>query len=125
MKVAVSGESMGVHLREAGGLAGSDEGVGRPNVVLLENHGALTFGKTVREAWVNLYYLEKMCRTYLELLAAAGGEIPDSEEVEKKRKVQLRIPSQELQLQNASYFLLPEYAPGQKEWSALRGSVLK
>jgi ribulose-5-phosphate 4-epimerase/fuculose-1-phosphate aldolase len=32
------------------------------HTVLLRNHGALTFGATVAEAWVRYYYLDRVCK---------------------------------------------------------------
>ena len=45
--------------------------------MILRNHGLLTTGGTVAEAWVLMYFLEKVCSAQLKLqaAAAAGGRI--------------------------------------------------
>lgn len=74
------------------------------NCVMLENHGALVFGRTVREAFVNLWYLEKLCETYLTLLST--GE-------------ELIWPDEKVVLESSALFDKPEYAPGNKEWAPM------
>ena len=34
---------------------------GRAHTIFLKNHGALTLGATVAEAWVRYYYLDRVC----------------------------------------------------------------
>ena len=41
--------------------------------MILRNHGLLTVGRTVAEAFVRLYRLEQACRVQLD--AAAAGEL--------------------------------------------------
>jgi ribulose-5-phosphate 4-epimerase/fuculose-1-phosphate aldolase len=48
-----------------------DLGTGR--VLLLRNHGALTVGNTVSEAWVRMYQLEQACRFQVAALSCAGA----------------------------------------------------
>eukprot|EP00516_Mucochytrium_quahogii_P009642 CAMPEP_0203770802 /NCGR_PEP_ID=MMETSP0099_2-20121227/3048_1 /ASSEMBLY_ACC=CAM_ASM_000209 /TAXON_ID=96639 /ORGANISM=" , Strain NY0313808BC1" /LENGTH=312 /DNA_ID=CAMNT_0050668049 /DNA_START=50 /DNA_END=988 /DNA_ORIENTATION=+ len=40
-------------------------------IVLLRNHGILTFGSTVAQAWVRLYYMQQACQ--IQINAQAGG----------------------------------------------------
>src|SRR5262245_66421199 len=40
--------------------------------MVLRNHGLLTLGRTVREAFILMYNLEQSCRTQLDALAAVG-----------------------------------------------------
>jgi ribulose-5-phosphate 4-epimerase/fuculose-1-phosphate aldolase len=40
--------------------------------MILRNHGLLTLGRTVREAFILMYNLEQSCRTQLDALAAVG-----------------------------------------------------
>lgn len=44
------------------------------NALLLENHGLLTCGPTIRSAWALLYNLEKCCQTQL-VVEATGAEL--------------------------------------------------
>ena len=50
--------------------------------MILRNHGLLTLGRTVREAFILMYNLEQSCRTQLDALAAVGRAgvtlIPDA-----------------------------------------------
>lgn len=43
-------------------------------VMILRNHGLLTTGRSVSEAWVRMYFLEKVCSAQLALMSAAAGE---------------------------------------------------
>ena len=42
-------------------------------VMVLRNHGLLTTGVSVADAWVQMFYLEKVCATQLALQAATAG----------------------------------------------------
>jgi ribulose-5-phosphate 4-epimerase/fuculose-1-phosphate aldolase len=50
--------------------------------MILRNHGLLTLGRTIREAFILMYNLEQSCRIQLDALAAAGRAgvtlIPDA-----------------------------------------------
>ena len=58
-----------------GGLGFEDESkkmasvIGNNRSMLLANHGVLTLGQTVAEAFDELYYFEKACETYLTALS--------------------------------------------------------
>jgi ribulose-5-phosphate 4-epimerase/fuculose-1-phosphate aldolase len=43
--------------------------IGNNRSMLLANHGILTLGQTVAEAFDELYYFEKACETYLTALS--------------------------------------------------------
>jgi ribulose-5-phosphate 4-epimerase/fuculose-1-phosphate aldolase len=47
--------------------------LGRANYLVLRNHGLLTVGKSVAEAFLNMYTFENTCRIQLD--AQAGGEL--------------------------------------------------
>jgi ribulose-5-phosphate 4-epimerase/fuculose-1-phosphate aldolase len=47
--------------------------LGNNNFLMLRNHGLLTVGKTVAEAFLNMYFFEAVCRIQLD--AQAGGEL--------------------------------------------------
>ena len=47
--------------------------LGRSNYLILRNHGLLTVGKTVGDAFMHMYFLECACRIQID--AQAGGEL--------------------------------------------------
>ena len=47
--------------------------LGTKKAMILRNHGLLTVGRTVAEAFIRLYRLEQACRIQLD--AAAAGEL--------------------------------------------------
>ncbi|MCY1184891.1 hypothetical protein D9M73_256200 [compost metagenome] len=47
--------------------------LGDKPVLMLRNHGLLTVGETVSQAFLRMYYLEKACE--IQLAAQAAGEI--------------------------------------------------
>ncbi|MDP3701153.1 MAG: class II aldolase/adducin family protein [Hylemonella sp.] len=47
--------------------------LGTANYLMLRNHGLLTVGKTIAEAFLNMYIFEASCRIQLD--AQAGGEL--------------------------------------------------
>jgi len=61
-------------------------------VILLRNHGAITVGRSVAEAFINMYFLNKACEIQVRAMSAAGGidnlHIP-SEEVLKLTREQM------------------------------------
>jgi ribulose-5-phosphate 4-epimerase/fuculose-1-phosphate aldolase len=71
---------LGRHAYE--GLAlGADEqarlvtNLGALDGLILENHGTLTVGRTVAEAWMLMHLLERAAEAQLTAMAAAGGRI--------------------------------------------------
>lgn len=59
---AAEGERLVQHLGELDGL-------------ILENHGTLTVGCTVAEAWLLMHHLERAARAQLHAMAATGGRV--------------------------------------------------
>jgi hypothetical protein len=47
--------------------------LGDKPVLMLRNHGLLTVGETVSQAFLRMYYLEKACE--IQLAAQAAGEL--------------------------------------------------
>ncbi len=47
--------------------------LGHSSFLVLRNHGLLTVGRSIREAWLNMYILENACR--IQIAAQAGGEL--------------------------------------------------
>jgi ribulose-5-phosphate 4-epimerase/fuculose-1-phosphate aldolase len=43
--------------------------------LILENHGPLTVGHTVAEAWMLMYILERAAQAQLAAMAATGGRV--------------------------------------------------
>lgn len=71
---------LGRHAYE--GLAfGADErarlvaNLGRLDGLILDNHGTLTVGRTVAEAWMLTYLLERAAQAQLTAMAATGGRV--------------------------------------------------
>ncbi len=71
---------LGVHAYE--GLAlGADEQarlvakLGTLDGLILENHGPLTVGRTVAEAWMLMYLLDRAAQAQLAAMAAGGGRV--------------------------------------------------
>ena len=52
------------------------EDLGEHNVMLLRNHGTLTCGPTVAEAWFSMYALERACSMQVRMLAGGGAIHP-------------------------------------------------
>lgn len=73
------------------------------SVLLMRNHGACVFGRTVSEAWVLAFYLERVCRNYLE--AKATGE-------------ELNLPSDKLMKETLD-LVEKDFRPGVFEWRPL------
>ena len=80
--------------------------LGKKKVMILRNHGLLTTGNTIGEAWTHMYFLEKVCRAQLTLLsaAAASGQ-------------KIRFPPREICERTAKQY--DENCTGQREWPAL------
>ena len=75
---------------EFGGLGFEEESnkmalaIGNNSMLLLANHGILSVGQTVAEAFDKLYYFEKACETYLTALSTNKElNIVDSKTAEK------------------------------------------
>ena len=47
--------------------------LGTSNFLMLRNHGLLTLGRSVAEAWLNMYILENACRIQID--AQSGGDL--------------------------------------------------
>jgi len=67
---ATEGENICRKLREA-----LEDGGKCPRVVFLANHGVIVVGRSVAEAWDDLYYLERACQVQVTALMAVGGDV--------------------------------------------------
>ncbi|MGE0152497.1 MAG: class II aldolase/adducin family protein [Reyranellaceae bacterium] len=57
--------------------------LGRRSVMILRNHGVLTCGRSVSEAFRLMYYLEQACRLQIEMMATGGRlRLPPAEVME-------------------------------------------
>lgn len=78
--------------------------LGAHQAMLLRNHGTLTCGTTVAEAWVLMHALEKACRMQLDAMAASVDLVMPPAEVLERTRAQLADND------------VPE---GEREWPAL------
>ena len=98
-------EGLSTDPAECGRLA---EALGPNNHTLfLRNHGAVTTGASIGEAWVRMYYLDRICKVQLEVMKARGGggtgeDLPIDPELCAKVQEQFRA-----------------FVPGAYEWKAL------
>ena len=72
------------------GMGLGDEGdrltscIGDQSVLLMGNHGLLIAGKSIAEAFDNLYYFERACETYIAVLSTGKTAAIMSDEVAEK-----------------------------------------
>jgi ribulose-5-phosphate 4-epimerase/fuculose-1-phosphate aldolase len=69
--------------------------LGTHSVMILRNHGLLTVGDSVKQAFLRMYYLEKACE--IQIAAQAGGTLrfpPD--EVCRRTEKQFNAPGQDV-----------------------------
>jgi ribulose-5-phosphate 4-epimerase/fuculose-1-phosphate aldolase len=78
--------------------------LGRHPALILRNHGLLTVGRTVPEAFSLMYYLEQCCRIQVDLMAAGGA---------------LNFPSEEVCRRVAQQIVDSPEPCGAREWPAL------
>ena len=57
--------------------------LGDKRVLVLRNHGLLTAGRSVPEAFQLMYYVEQSCRVQMDLMGSRGSINPLSHEVDK------------------------------------------
>jgi ribulose-5-phosphate 4-epimerase/fuculose-1-phosphate aldolase len=79
--------------------------LGDKDVMILKHHGLLTVGRTVAEAFTNLYYMEQSCR--LQIAATQGG-------------AKISVPSDNVSAHTAAQFNHNPETKGQRAWKALR-----
>ena len=79
--------------------------LGDKDVMILRHHGLLTVGRTVAEAFLNIYYMEQSCR--LQVAAMSGGQ-------------KVTVPSDEVAAHTAAQFNRNPATKGQRPWAALR-----
>jgi len=77
--------------------------LGSHKAMILRNHGLLTCGESIPEAFDLMYYLERACQTQIN--AAAGG-------------AKLRVPAREVAEKTAAQFKGLPYKQKRTEWKA-------
>ena len=84
--------------------------LGKNNVMILRNHGLLTSGKTIAEAFMLMYYLDRACKVQLDLIAA---------------NAEIITPSDNLLEFAAGQYEDSKYQLGKHEWPALKRMLKK
>ena len=51
------------------------EDLGQLNAVILRNHGLLVCGRTIAEAFFNIYWLEAACKVQVDAMAGGAGQV--------------------------------------------------
>ena len=72
--------------------------------MILRNHGLLTCGESVREAFILMYYLERACKNQLDVYSTS---------------LELNKPSSNLLEYAAGQYEDPMFQTGKHEWPAL------
>ena len=76
-------EGASLLLEEREKLAGD---LGSANALILRNHGLLTVGRTIPEAFLHLYRLERACQVQLDSMACGPLRHPPREAVERSAR---------------------------------------
>jgi Ribulose-5-phosphate 4-epimerase and related epimerases and aldolases len=84
--------------------------LGKNNSMILRNHGLLTGGKTIGEAFMLMYYLDRACKVQIDLNFI-------NKEIIK--------PSDNLLEFAAGQYDDPKYKLGENEWPALKRMLKK
>ncbi len=67
--------------------------LGSKKALIMRNHGLLTCGETVGEAFMLMYYLERACKVQMQVLSSGQEfDLPSSEVCEKAAKQYLNFP---------------------------------
>ena len=84
--------------------------LGMNKVMILRNHGLLTCGESIAEAFMLMYYLDRACKTQID--AESTGE-------------KLIIPSNNIMEYAAGQYDDPRFKLGKHEWPALKRMLKK
>jgi ribulose-5-phosphate 4-epimerase/fuculose-1-phosphate aldolase len=79
------------------------EDLGQHNAMILRNHGLLVCGRTIAEAFFNIYWLETACKIQVDAMAGGALTMPDEASLEASRKAFGRVAVR-----------------GDREWAAVR-----
>ena len=86
------------------------EDFGNNNIMILRNHGLLTSGETIAEAFMMMYYLDRACQVQLDVSSI-------NKEIIK--------PSNYILEHAAEQYHDPKYKLGEHEWPALKRMLKK
>ena len=78
--------------------------LGKNNVMILRNHGLLTCGTTIAEAFMLMYYLDRACKNQIDTLSTG---------------MKINIPSNNIMEFAAGQYDDPRFKVGTHEWPAL------
>jgi ribulose-5-phosphate 4-epimerase/fuculose-1-phosphate aldolase len=78
--------------------------LGKNKVMILRNHGLLTCGETIGEAFILMYYLDKTCKNQLDTMSTGEPII---------------VPSDNIMEYAAGQYEDPRFRLGHHEWPAL------
>ena len=78
--------------------------LGKNNVMILRNHGLLTCGTTIAEAFMLMYYLDRACKNQIDTLSTG---------------MKINIPSDNIMEFAAGQYDDPRFKLGTHEWPAL------
>jgi len=78
--------------------------LGTNNIMILRNHGLLTCGKTISEAFMLMYYLDRACKNQIDTLSM---------------RLKTIIPSDNIMEFAAEQYEDPRFQLGKHEWPAL------
>lgn len=67
--------------------------MGTHNAMILRNHGLLAAGRTIPEAFVNIYYLERACQAQIKATSGGAELVMPSEEVRERTARQFERPT--------------------------------
>lgn len=79
--------------------------LGNKDVMILKHHGLLTVGRTVSEAFLNMYLLEQSCR--VQIAATQGGQ-------------RITLPHEKIADHTAEQFQREGYNRNPRPWAALK-----
>ncbi|MET4606908.1 ribulose-5-phosphate 4-epimerase/fuculose-1-phosphate aldolase [Bradyrhizobium sp. JR4.1] len=79
--------------------------LGQKDVMILKHHGLLTVGRTVSEAFLNMFLLEQSCR--IQIAATQGGQ-------------KIVLPSDKIASHTAEQFQREGYNRSPRPWTALK-----
>jgi ribulose-5-phosphate 4-epimerase/fuculose-1-phosphate aldolase len=78
--------------------------LGKNKVMILRNHGLLTCGSTIAEAFMLMYYLDRACKNQIDILSSG---------------MKANIPSDNIMEFAAGQYDDPRFKLGKHEWPAL------
>lgn len=78
--------------REGDRIAAS---VGEADIVFMKHHGVMVLGRTIAEAWDDLYYLERACEVQCLALSTGRRIVPVSREIAEATAQQMRDGDEE------------------------------